>query len=49
MTNKDVAAKYGVPKNTLSAWVKNKRKLAASLEKKGMSLVCWKKKPKTSN
>ena len=49
MTNKDVAAKYGVPKNTLSAWVKNKRKLTASLEKKGMSLVCWKKKPKTSN
>ena len=37
MTNKDVAAKYGVSKNTLSAWVKNKRKLTASLEKKGMS------------
>ena len=35
--NKDVAAKYGVPKNTLSTWVKNKHKLTTSLEKKGMS------------
>ena len=24
MSNKDVAAKYGVPKNNLSTWVKNK-------------------------
>ena len=37
MTNKDVAAKFGVPKNTLSKWVKNKPKLTTSLEKKGMS------------
>ena len=37
MTNKDVAAKYGVPKNTHSTWVKNKHKLITSLEKKGMS------------
>ena len=37
MTNNDVAAKYGVPKNTLSTWVKNKHKLTTSLEKKGMS------------
>ena len=37
MTNKDVTAKYGVPKKTLSAWVKNKHKLTTSLEKKGMS------------
>ena len=37
MTNKDVAAKYGVPKNTLSTWVKNKHKLTTSVEKKGMS------------
>ena len=37
MANKDVAAKYGVPKNTLSAWVKNKHKLTTSLERKGMS------------
>ena len=35
--NNDVAAKYGVPKNTLSTWVKNKHKLITSLEKKGMS------------
>ena len=25
MSNKDVAAKYGVPKNTLSIWAKNKK------------------------
>ena len=24
ISNKDVAAKYGVPKNNLSTWVKNK-------------------------
>ena len=36
MTNKDVAAKYGVPKNTLSTWVKNKHKSTTSLEEKGM-------------
>ena len=36
MTNKDEAAKYDVPKNTLSTWVKNKHKLTTSLEKKGM-------------
>ena len=37
MTNKHVAAKHGVPKNTLSTWVKNNYKLTTSLEKKGMS------------
>ena len=37
MTNKDVEAKYGVSKKTLSTWVKNKHKLITSLEKKGMS------------
>ena len=37
MINKDVTAKCGVPKNTLSTWVKNKHKLTTSLEKKGMS------------
>ena len=36
MTKKNVAAKYRVPKNTLSTWVKNKHKLTTSLEKKGM-------------
>ena len=30
MTSKDVAAKYDVPKNTLSAWVENKHKLITS-------------------
>ena len=34
MTNKDVVAKYGVPKKTLSTWVKNKQNLTISLEKK---------------
>ena len=33
MCNNDVPAKYGVPKNTLSTWVKNKVKLLDSLEK----------------
>ena len=37
MTNKDMAAKYGFPKKTLSTWVKNKHKSTTSLEKKGMS------------
>ena len=32
-SNKDVAAKYNVPKNTLSTWVKNKEKRFAALEK----------------
>ena len=33
MCNNDVPSKYGVPKNTLSTWVKNKEKLLDSLEK----------------
>ena len=32
-SNKDVAAKYNVPKNTLSTWVKNKEKRFDALEK----------------
>ena len=49
---KDVAAKYAVQKNTLSAWVKNKEKLWDSLEKESdiklqnweqLSLKCWTK------
>ena len=32
-SNKDVAAKYNVPKNTLSNWVKNKDKLFHALKK----------------
>ena len=31
-SNKDVAAKYNVPKNTLSTWVKNKEKLFDALK-----------------
>ena len=31
-SNKDVAAKYGVPRNTISTWVKNKSKYFAALE-----------------
>ena len=33
MSNKDVAAKYGVQKNTLSTWVKNKEKILDCPEK----------------
>ena len=33
----DVATKYGVPRNTVSTWVKSKHKLTASLGKKGMN------------
>ena len=37
----DVATKYGVPKNTLSTWVKSKEKLFAGLEK-GNNVKCQK-------
>ena len=37
LSNKDVATKYGVPRNTVSTWVKNKHKLITSLEKNGMN------------
>ena len=33
--NKDVADKYGIPRNTVSTWFKNKEKLFSSLEKVG--------------
>ena len=32
LSNKDVAEKYGVPKNTISTWIKNKSKYFAALE-----------------
>ena len=32
-SNKDAAAKYNVPKDTLSTWVKNKEKLSDALKK----------------
>ena len=35
MSNKDVAGKYGVPRNTVSIWFKNKEKLLSSLGKAG--------------
>ena len=33
LSNKDVATKYGVQRNTVSAWVKTKHTLTFSLEK----------------
>ena len=42
MSNKDVAQKYGVSKNTISTSVKNKDKLLTLLEKNG-SKSEWKK------
>ena len=33
LPNRDVATKYGVPKNTISTWIKNKDKILSSLEK----------------
>ena len=32
LSNKEVAAKYNVPKNTISTWVKNKDKILSSLQ-----------------
>ena len=32
LSSKEVAAKYGVPKNTVSAWVKNKAKIFTALK-----------------
>ena len=32
MSNKEVAKKYGVPKNTLSTWVNNKEKVLRAYE-----------------
>ena len=39
MTNKEVAAKYGVPQKTLSAFLINEHKLTTSLEKLFTSLL----------
>ena len=33
LPNKDVATKYGLPKNTISTWIENKDKTLPSLEK----------------
>ena len=32
MTNKEAADKFGVPKNTISTWIKNKEKIFQALE-----------------
>ena len=32
LSNKDVAEKYGIPKNTISTWIENKSKYFAALE-----------------
>ena len=32
MTNKEASEKYGIPKNTISTWMKNKEKLLKGLE-----------------
>ena len=32
MTNKEASEKFGVPKNTISTWMKNKDKLFEGLE-----------------
>ena len=36
MTNKEASEKFGVPKNTISTWMKNKDKLFEGLEKKAL-------------
>ena len=33
MTNKEAADKFGVPKNTISTWIKNKEKIFKRLKK----------------
>ena len=33
MTNKGAAGKFGVPKNTISTWIKNKKKIFKRLKK----------------
>ena len=37
MTNKEAADKFGVPKNTISTWIKNKEKTFQALEESGPS------------
>ena len=32
LSNRDAAERYGVPRNTISTWVKNKSKYFAALE-----------------
>ena len=37
MTNKEAADKFGVPKNTISTWIKNKEKIFQALEESAPS------------
>ena len=37
MTNKEAADKFGVPKNTISTWIKNKEKVFQALEESAPS------------
>ena len=37
LSNKDVSLKYGVPPNTISAWIKNKEKYLKALENNCLS------------
>ena len=37
MTNKEAADKFGVPKSTISTWVKNKQKIFQALEENAPS------------
>ena len=37
MTNKEAADKFGVPKNTISTWIKNKEKIFQTLEESAPS------------
>ena len=37
MTNKEAADKFGVPKNTISTWIKNKEKNFQALEESAPS------------
>ena len=32
LSKSEVAAKYGIPRNTLSTWIKNKQKILSALE-----------------
>ena len=38
-SNKDASLKYGVPKNTISTWAKNKEKYLQALEARGTGKV----------
>ena len=41
LLNNDVAEKYGVPKNTISTWIKNKLKYFAALEQPSNERKNW--------